>query len=56
MLRNILVPLTGQYETMFLRDVHLLKVDILKKIPEGSKDSFLTNAAALFLDEKSKAD
>lgn len=54
--RNILAPLSGQYEAMLLRDVHILKVEILKKIPERKRDSFLKQAASLFVEKKTKSE
>jgi len=54
--RNVIVPLTGQYENMYLKDIHLMKIEMLRKIPKSSKESVLAKAAAIFKDSKSKAE
>lgn len=46
--RNILVPLTGQYEAMLLRDIYLVKEEMMKKIPRKSRDGAMERAAAIF--------
>jgi len=47
--RNVLVPLSGQYEHMLLRDVNLIKRDMMEKIPHSTKrDAVFANAANIF--------
>jgi len=36
--RNILVPLSGQYEAMLLRDIHMIKIEMIKNIPKRSTE------------------
>ena len=54
MFRNIIVPLSGQYEQMLLRDIHIVKLEMERKIPERARDAAFSKAAAMF--SKSKAD
>ncbi|GAX29620.1 hypothetical protein FisN_3Lh113 [Fistulifera solaris] len=46
--RRVLVPLTGQYETLILRDIWLMKQDILAKLPENKQKNMMTRASAVF--------
>jgi len=46
--RNILVPLSGQYEAMLLRDIYMVKEEMMKKIPKKSRERALEKAAAIF--------
>jgi len=47
--RNILVPLSGQYETMLLRDVFLMKAEMVKSLSKNSQDRFFQKASQIFL-------
>lgn len=53
--RQIIVPITGQYENMHLKDIHLMKVQMLKNIPKESRSAVMAKAAAIFNDDKSKS-
>lgn len=46
--RNILVPLSGQYENMLLQDAMAVKAGIEGSIPEGKREAVLTRAAHVF--------
>lgn len=46
--RNILVPLSGQYEQMLLKDIYMVKVEMERKIPEKSRDAVFGKASAVF--------
>ena len=46
--RRILVPLSGQYETLLLRDIWIMKQDILLKMPENKQRSMMARASAVF--------
>lgn len=46
--RKILVPLSGQYENMLLRDTYLVRCEMEKKIPEAMHESVLGKAAEVF--------
>lgn len=52
--RNVLVPLTGQYERMLLHDAYLVKAGMEKNIPKEQKDDVFLRTAQIFL--KSKAE
>lgn len=47
--RRVLVPLSGQYENLLLRDAHLLKAGMVKAIPTQHRDRVLEKAAHIFL-------
>eukprot|EP00560_Eucampia_antarctica_P006070 CAMPEP_0197824882 /NCGR_PEP_ID=MMETSP1437-20131217/2084_1 /TAXON_ID=49252 ORGANISM="Eucampia antarctica, Strain CCMP1452" /NCGR_SAMPLE_ID=MMETSP1437 /ASSEMBLY_ACC=CAM_ASM_001096 /LENGTH=347 /DNA_ID=CAMNT_0043424687 /DNA_START=140 /DNA_END=1183 /DNA_ORIENTATION=- len=47
--RNILVPLSGQYENMLLRDTYLVKRQMESKIPEDMRDRIFSKAAGIFV-------
>lgn len=46
--RQILVPLSGQYENLLLRDIWLIKQDMILKMPEKKQKSMLARASAVF--------
>jgi len=48
-LRNVLVPLSGQYENMLLRDTWLLRREMEKKTPPAMIESLRIKAATVFL-------
>lgn len=48
-LRNILVPLSGQYENMMLRDAFLLRRDMEKTVKPEYQESVRIKAASVFL-------
>lgn len=52
--RRILVPLSGQYEEMLVRDAWIVRQGIAKTIPDKHRGKVMTRAASLFLakDEK----
>lgn len=50
--RNILVPLSGQYENMLLHDAYLVKRDMEKKIPANLRKSVMVKAADVFTNDK----
>jgi len=50
--RNIIVPVSGQYEAMFLRDILIVKSAMVKKIPAAKRERAFEKAAALFTKEK----
>lgn len=43
--RQVLVPLTGQYENLILRDVHNVKMVIMESVPEKHRSRVLQRAA-----------
>jgi len=47
--RRILVPLTGQYENMLIRDAWMVRNQIVSAIPEKHKATVLGKAAAVFV-------
>jgi TB2/DP1, HVA22 family len=47
--RRVLVPLSGQYENMLLRDAYLVKAGMVKAIPTQHRDRVLEKAAHIFL-------
>jgi hypothetical protein len=47
--RRVLVPLSGQYEHMLLRDVWLVRQQIVASIPNKNRANVLSRAAAVFL-------
>lgn len=51
--REILVPLTGQYENMILCDIQLVKMEIEAKMPEKSRSRLFQRAADIFSKDKS---
>lgn len=50
--RNVLVPLSGQYEAMVLRDAYLVRKALIQKIPSTQRKTVLKKAADIFADEK----
>mmetsp|Transcript_29488 Transcript_29488/g.60265 ORF Transcript_29488/g.60265 Transcript_29488/m.60265 type:complete len:206 (-) Transcript_29488:374-991(-) len=52
--RNVLVPLSGQYENMLLRDTYLLRREMEKKMPEKHREAVRVKAAAVFLEGTDK--
>mmetsp|Transcript_36516 Transcript_36516/g.53554 ORF Transcript_36516/g.53554 Transcript_36516/m.53554 type:complete len:338 (-) Transcript_36516:320-1333(-) len=50
--RNVLVPLSGQYENMLLRDVTLVKREMEKKIPQNMRKNVFFKAKGVFETEK----
>lgn len=50
--RNILVPLTGQYEQMLLKDLHMVKVEMERKIPKSNREATFGKALAMFTNAK----
>lgn len=52
--RNILVPLSGQYENMLLRDVYLVRKEIEAKIPAKMHVDVFSKASNLFVSPKTK--
>lgn len=53
--RKVLVPLSGQYENMLLRDVHKVQLEMEKLIPAKSRSSVLQKAADIFTKAKYKS-
>jgi hypothetical protein len=51
--RNVLVPLSGQYENMLLHDAYLVRLGMEKKIPVKYHETVFQRAADVFL-KKSK--
>mmetsp|Transcript_57269 Transcript_57269/g.121541 ORF Transcript_57269/g.121541 Transcript_57269/m.121541 type:complete len:433 (+) Transcript_57269:62-1360(+) len=49
--RKVLVPLTGQYENLILRDVHRVKMEIESNMPEQHRSRLLQKAADMFRKE-----
>ena len=47
--RRVLVPLSGQYENMLLRDVHIVQLEMEKLIPEKKRGGVLQKASDIFL-------
>jgi hypothetical protein len=52
--RRVLVPLSGQYESMILRDTYLVRLGLEKVIPEKYHVDVLQKAAAIFTKSKDK--
>jgi len=52
--RKILVPLSGQQEQMYLRDVDIMRLEMQKAIPAKMHDAVFTKAAGVFLQKKNK--
>jgi len=50
--RKILVPLSGQQEQMYLRDVELMRLEMQKAIPSKVQDTVFAKAAALFVQKR----
>jgi len=50
--RKVLVPLSGQYENMLLRDVHIVQMEMEKLIPEKTRGGVLQKASDIFLKAK----
>lgn len=53
--RRVLVPLSGQYENMLLRDVHIVQLEMEKLIPEKSRGGVLQKASDIFMKAKYKS-
>ena len=49
--RRVLVPLSGQYEQLMIRDAWLVRQNILDSIPQKNRANVLTRAAAMFLQQ-----
>jgi hypothetical protein len=47
--RRVLVPLSGQYENMLLRDTYLVRKDMEKNIPASYHDRIFKKAADVFI-------
>jgi hypothetical protein len=52
--RRVLVPLTGQYENMLLRDTYLVRKDMEKNIPSRYHDTIFRKAADVFVSGPTK--
>ena len=52
--RRVLVPLSGQYENMLLRDTYLVRLDMAKKIPSAKQRDIFSKAADVFLKDEKK--
>jgi len=52
--RNILVPLSGQQEQMYLRDVAIMRLEMQKAIPPNIQDDVFSKAAKVFLQKEMK--
>jgi len=52
--RNVLVPLTGQYENMLMNDAFQVRRGMEKAIPMKERDRVLANTATIFLPDKVK--
>lgn len=50
--RNVLVPLSGQYENMLLRDTYMVRLEMESKIPQDYHTRVLGKAADVFLKKK----
>ena len=50
--RNVLVPLTGQYENMLLRDTLMVRREMERTIPTKNIKNVRVRAAELFLNDK----
>ena len=46
------MPLTGQYKQMLLKDIDIVKQEIITHIPEGRRNVVFGKAAALFSKDK----
>ena len=53
--RKVLVPLSGQYENMLLRDVHMVQLEMERLIPEKHRGSVFQRASDIFLKAKYKS-
>jgi hypothetical protein len=54
--RRVLVPLSGQYETLLLYDTYMLRLDLENSIPEKHRERVLAKAADVFTKQKGKID
>jgi hypothetical protein len=54
--RRVLVPLSGQYETMLMYDAYILRLDLENSIPEKHRGRVLAKAADIFTKLTGKAD
>jgi TB2/DP1, HVA22 family len=52
--RNVLVPLTGQYENMLMNDAYQVRLGMEKVIPTKERDRVFANTATIFLRDKIK--
>lgn len=50
--RNVLVPLSGQYENMLMHDAYLVRLDAEKKIPKEFHKKVLTKMSDVFKQDK----
>ena len=50
--RNVLVPLTGQYENMLMNDAYLVKRGMMKQLHPKERDRVFANTAAIFHGKK----
>jgi len=50
--RNILVPLCGLSEQLFLRDLQMLKIEVERNYPEKSRAALFEKAATIFVTRK----
>jgi hypothetical protein len=50
--RRFLVPLSGQYQNMLLHDAYLVKLGVMKDVPEKQRDETMEKAAILFMKKK----
>ena len=46
--RNVLVPLSGQYENMLLRDAQIVRQEMERKIPKKMRAKVMSKAASIF--------
>lgn len=49
--RKVLVPLSGQYESMLLRDAYLVRKQMESNIPDEFRKEVFAKAAKVFTDE-----
>lgn len=54
--RQVLVPLSGQYETMLMYDAYMVRLDLEKSIPETQRARVLAKAAEVFTNLKGKTE
>jgi hypothetical protein len=54
--RRVLVPLSGQHETLLMYDAYMLRLDLELSIPEVHRGRVLAKAADIFTKVKGKAD
>ena len=49
--RNILVPMSGQYESMLLRDAYLVRKHMESSIPDEFRKEVFAKAAKVFTED-----